>query len=89
MDLIELKPSGILFMLDEEIKLPRSTDEQFLSKLKRANEKLQQHFNHNTFTLEEELYKAEGVPFEPSQYVDSQVGCHPAVVLLGAACGSN
>jgi len=38
-----------------------------------ANEKLQQHFNDNTFKLEEELYASEQVPFEPSKYIDSQV----------------
>ena len=38
-----------------------------------ANEKLQQHFNLNTFKLEEELYRSEGVPFEPSTYIDNQV----------------
>jgi myosin heavy subunit len=37
-----------------------------------ANEKLQQHFNENTFKLEEELYRSEGVPFEPSNYIDNQ-----------------
>jgi len=37
-----------------------------------ANEKLQQHFNENTFRLEEELYKQEAVPFEPSNYIDNQ-----------------
>jgi len=37
-----------------------------------ANEKLQQHFNENTFKLEEELYKSEEVPFEPSNYIDNQ-----------------
>ena len=37
-----------------------------------ANEKLQQHFNENTFKLEEELYRSEQVPFEPSNYIDNQ-----------------
>jgi len=37
-----------------------------------ANEQLQQHFNHNTFKLEEELYRSEAVPFEPSNYIDNQ-----------------
>ena len=37
-----------------------------------CNEKLQQHFNTNTFKLEEDTYKAEGVPFTHVEYIDNQ-----------------
>ena len=33
-----------------------------------ANEKLQQHFNENTFKTEEALYKSERVDFTPATY---------------------
>lgn len=36
-----------------------------------ANEKLQKHFNTNTFMEEQGLYKAEGIPFESLDYVDN------------------
>ena len=34
-----------------------------------TNEKLQQKFNHHTFTQEESLYTSEGVPFAKVQYI--------------------
>jgi hypothetical protein len=37
-----------------------------------TNEKLQQHFNANTFKLEEELYRSEAVNFTPVPYADNQ-----------------
>ncbi|KAJ3333456.1 cytochrome c oxidase subunit 1 [Blyttiomyces sp. JEL0837] len=39
LDLIEAKPFGILSMLDEETKVPKGSDESFLSKLIQQNEK--------------------------------------------------
>jgi myosin heavy subunit len=44
-----------------------------------ANEKLQQMFNRHTFTLEEETYKKEGVPYDSVKFHDSQ----PLLDLLG------
>ena len=38
-----------------------------------ANEKLQQHFNKNTFKLETELYRAEGIQFPEIVFADNQV----------------
>jgi myosin-5 len=37
-----------------------------------CNEKLQQHFNRNTFVLEEDTYKAEGIDFDHIEYIDNQ-----------------
>ena len=37
-----------------------------------CNEKLQQHFNRNTFVLEEDTYKSEGIEFEHIEYIDNQ-----------------
>ena len=37
-----------------------------------CNEKLQQHFNTNTFRSEEELYLREGIPFDHIEYKDNQ-----------------
>ena len=37
-----------------------------------ANEKLQQHFNRNTFKEEEELYTAEGIAFTHIEFIDNQ-----------------
>ena len=37
-----------------------------------CNEKLQQHFNRNTFVLEEDTYTAEGIEFDHIEYVDNQ-----------------
>ena len=37
-----------------------------------CNEKLQQHFNKNTFVLEEDTYKAEGIDFDHIEYIDNQ-----------------
>ena len=37
-----------------------------------ANEKLQQHFNKNTFKLETEVYKSEGVKCEEIIFMDNQ-----------------
>ena len=37
-----------------------------------CNEKLQQHFNRNTFVLEEDTYKAEGIQFDHIEYIDNQ-----------------
>ncbi len=44
-----------------------------------ANEKLQQMFNKHTFTLEEDTYKKEGVPFKHVEFHDSQ----PLLDFLG------
>mmetsp|Transcript_9418 Transcript_9418/g.16611 ORF Transcript_9418/g.16611 Transcript_9418/m.16611 type:complete len:1918 (+) Transcript_9418:318-6071(+) len=44
-----------------------------------ANEKLQQMFNRHTFTLEEQTYIDEGVPFEKIEFHDSQ----PLLTFLG------
>lgn len=44
-----------------------------------ANEKLQQMFNRHTFTLEEQTYEDEGVPFKHVKFHDSQ----PLLDLLG------
>jgi hypothetical protein len=46
-----------------------------------ANEKLQQMFNRHTFTLEEQTYVDEGVPFEQIEFHDSQ----PLLTFLGLA----
>jgi len=46
-----------------------------------ANEKLQQMFNRHTFTLEEETYIREGVPFDKIAFHDSQ----PLLSFLGLA----
>jgi hypothetical protein len=45
LDLIEKKPSGLLAMLDEEIKMPKSTDKTFLTKI------AQQHKEHSNFSV--------------------------------------
>jgi len=37
-----------------------------------TNEMLQQHFNKNTFKLEQELYRREGIQFEAVEYSDNQ-----------------
>jgi myosin heavy subunit len=37
-----------------------------------CNEKLQQHFNHHIFKLEQEEYKREGVSVENITFVDNQ-----------------
>ncbi|KAK3261511.1 hypothetical protein CYMTET_29594 [Cymbomonas tetramitiformis] len=37
-----------------------------------TNEKLQQLFNQETFKLEEEIYKSEGIDFEHVNYIDNQ-----------------
>jgi myosin heavy subunit len=37
-----------------------------------CNEKLQQHFNRNTFVLEEDTYKSEGIQFDHIEYIDNQ-----------------
>jgi myosin heavy subunit len=37
-----------------------------------CNEKLQQHFNRNTFVLEEDTYKSEGIEFDHIEYIDNQ-----------------
>ncbi|GBG27180.1 High molecular weight form of myosin-1 [Hondaea fermentalgiana] len=44
-----------------------------------ANEKLQQMFNRHTFTLEEQTYIDEGVPFDKIEFHDSQ----PLLSFLG------
>lgn len=36
-----------------------------------ANEKLQEHFNNSTFKEEMGLYEAEGIPFNPTAFVDN------------------
>ena len=36
-----------------------------------TNEMLQQHFNQNTFKLEEKIYKEEGVKFEHIDFIDN------------------
>ena len=42
-----------------------------------TNEKLQEHFNMNTFMEEQGLYKAEGIPFASLDYVDNvEAGVH-------------
>ena len=33
---------------------------------------LQQHFNANTFKLEEQLYKTEKIPFKHIEFIDNQ-----------------
>ena len=45
-----------------------------------TNEKLQQKFNSHTFTQEESLYKAEGVPFQQVPFVDNG----PVIELLSS-----
>ncbi|CBZ53348.1 myosin head motor domain-containing protein TgMyo I [Neospora caninum Liverpool] len=37
-----------------------------------ANEKLQQHFNHHIFSLEQAAYAAEGIAWEEIQFTDNQ-----------------
>ncbi|EGB10675.1 hypothetical protein AURANDRAFT_22513, partial [Aureococcus anophagefferens] len=37
-----------------------------------TNEKLQQHFNRHTFKEEENLYRSEGIDFEPVPFIDNQ-----------------
>lgn len=44
LDLIEKKPMGLLHMLDEEIRMPKSTDKTYLDKI------AQQHKDHSNFT---------------------------------------
>ncbi|KAH8069643.1 hypothetical protein JL720_11947 [Aureococcus anophagefferens] len=39
-----------------------------------TNEKLQQHFNRHTFKEEENLYRSEGIDFEPVPFIDNQPG---------------
>jgi len=36
-----------------------------------TNEMLQQHFNNNTFKLEEQIYRAEGIDFEHIEFIDN------------------
>jgi myosin-5 len=37
-----------------------------------TNERLQQHFNNNTFKLEEKLYMREGIQFQHIEFIDNQ-----------------
>lgn len=37
-----------------------------------TNEMLQQHFNHNTFKLEEQIYQEEGIQFKHVDFIDNQ-----------------
>jgi len=46
-----------------------------------TNERLQQFFNNFVFKLEEELYKNEGIPWDPLDFPDNQ----DSVDILGAA----
>eukprot|EP00516_Mucochytrium_quahogii_P004452 CAMPEP_0203755414 /NCGR_PEP_ID=MMETSP0098-20131031/8869_1 /ASSEMBLY_ACC=CAM_ASM_000208 /TAXON_ID=96639 /ORGANISM=" , Strain NY0313808BC1" /LENGTH=1902 /DNA_ID=CAMNT_0050646867 /DNA_START=366 /DNA_END=6074 /DNA_ORIENTATION=- len=50
-----------------------------------ANEKLQQMFNRHTFTLEEQTYINEGVPFDKIEFHDSQ----PLLTFLGLQATGN
>ena len=43
-----------------------------------TNEMLQQHFNNNTFKLEEKLYKAEGIDVPHIDFIDNA----PMIELL-------
>ena len=64
-----------LFQLPVETKLRASFISRLLKKNKFiifCNEKLQQHFNRNTFVLEEDTYKAEGIDFDHIEYIDNQ-----------------
>ena len=36
-----------------------------------TNEMLQQHFNNNTFKLEEQVYRAEGIEFKHIEFIDN------------------
>ena len=45
-----------------------------------TNERLQQKFNSHTFTQEESLYQAEGVPFDKVPFLDNG----PVIELLSA-----
>ena len=45
-----------------------------------TNEMLQQHFNNNTFKLEEKLYKSEGIEFEHIEFIDNE----PMIDLITA-----
>ena len=45
-----------------------------------TNERLQQRFNAHTFTQELDVYRAEGVPFEPIAFVDNA----PVLALLSS-----
>ena len=68
-----------------------------------TNEMLQQHFNNNTFKLEQEIYKAEGLDVAHIDFIDNapmialitekRIGVIPAsdtsaIVLPCAAAGS-
>ena len=48
-----------------------------------ANEKLQQHFNRNTFKEEEELYESEGIKYKHIEFIDNQ----PVLDLIEKAPG--
>ena len=37
-----------------------------------TNERLQQHFNHHTFKLEEKIYNEEGITFNHIEFIDNQ-----------------
>lgn len=43
LDLIEMKPQGILPMIDEELRMPKSTDKSFLEKLHLAHDKKKEY----------------------------------------------
>eukprot|EP01129_Flabellula_baltica_P014859 TRINITY_DN724_c0_g1_i1.p1 TRINITY_DN724_c0_g1~~TRINITY_DN724_c0_g1_i1.p1 ORF type:complete len:1451 (+),score=398.06 TRINITY_DN724_c0_g1_i1:96-4448(+) len=71
LDLIEKKPAGIMVLLDEELKMPRRSDENFLQKCSNAhgsNERFSMPVKiRNAFTIE---HYAGGVTYDVIGFLD-------------------
>jgi len=63
------KSIGILDIFGFEIFVENSFEQLCINY---TNEMLQQHFNNNTFKLEEQVYKNERIPFTHVDFIDNQ-----------------